>query len=100
MRRRVQLTASATGQLDALISTHRLPSDARARVARLLRPLERFPEMGALLGPAAPVPNLRFLLGPWRWMLLVYTILEDRVVVVAIEDARSSNAVTAGRQRR
>lgn len=99
MRRRIQLTASASGQLDALISTHRLPPDTRVRVARLLRPLERFPEMGASLERGAPAPGLRFVLGPWRWMLLIYTILEDRVVVVAIEDGRNSNAVTAVRPR-
>lgn len=99
MRRRVQLTANAASQLDALIDTHHLPADTRARVARLLRPLARFPEMGAALEPGAPSPGLRFLLGPWRWMLIVYVILGDRVVVVAIEDGRSSNTVTAGRQR-
>ena len=32
--------------------------------------------------------GLRFLLGPWRWMILVYVYLEDevRVVVVTIND--------------
>ena len=68
-------------------------------MARVLRPLARFPEMGAALGPGAPSPGLRFLLGPWRWMLIVYSVLEDRVVVVAIEDARNSNAMTAVGQR-
>ena len=40
------------------------------------------------------------MLGPWRWMLLVYVILEpgDRVVVVTIQDARSSAAVTSSRR--
>ena len=95
MRVRVQLSANAAEQLDALIGTHHLPPDTTARVARVLRPLARFPEMGAPLDPGAPVPGLRFLLGPWRWMLIVYVVLEDRVVVVAIEDARSSNAVTS-----
>jgi hypothetical protein len=39
------------------------------------------------------------MLGPWRWMLLVYVALEaeDRVVVVTIQDARSSTAVTGSR---
>lgn len=100
MRRRVQLTLGATGQLDDLIRTHRLPPDTRARLVRILRPLARFPEMGAALEPGAMSRGLRFLLGPWRWMLIVYTVLGDRVVVVAIEDARSSNAVTADRRRR
>ncbi|MBV8528976.1 MAG: hypothetical protein JOZ75_11725 [Candidatus Dormibacteraeota bacterium] len=99
MRRRVQLTANAASQLDSLIGTHHLPADSRVRVARLLRPLVLFPEMGAALEPGARSPGLRFLLGPWRWMLIVYIIVGDRVVVVAIEDGRNSNAVTAGRQR-
>jgi hypothetical protein len=40
--------------------------------------------------------GFRFLLGPWRWLLLVYTYLdaEDRVVVVTIQDARSSVSPT------
>jgi len=35
-------------------------------------------------------------LGPWRWMLIVYAYLEveDRVVVVTIQDARSSASAT------
>jgi hypothetical protein len=41
--------------------------------------------------------GFRFLLGPWRWMLLIYVFVEpeDRVVVVTIQDARSSSAATA-----
>jgi hypothetical protein len=36
-------------------------------------------------------------LGPWRWMLLVYEHIEseDRVVVLTIQDARSSSAATS-----
>ena len=100
MRRRVQLTEGATTQLTDLISTHRLPTDSRRRIARVLQPLARFPEMGAALEPGARTPGLRFVLGPWRWMLIVYTVLGDRVVVVAIEDARNSNAVTTRRPPR
>lgn len=42
------------------------------------------------------VKLLRFIVGPGRWMLLVYEYYEaeDRVVVLTIQDARSSNAVT------
>jgi len=45
--------------------------------------------------------GFRFLLGPWRWLLLVYVFIEaeDRAVVVTIQDARSSTAATAGRRR-
>jgi len=43
--------------------------------------------------------GLRFLLGPWRWMLLVYVFIEgeDRVVVVTPQDGRSSDAATVHR---
>jgi hypothetical protein len=40
---------------------------------------------------------MRFILGPWRWMLIVYIYQEadDVVFVVTIQDARSSTAATA-----
>jgi hypothetical protein len=39
----------------------------------------------------------RFVLGPWRWLLIVYAYDEDEdlVVVVTIQDARSSSAATS-----
>jgi hypothetical protein len=93
----VELAATAVEDLDALILTHSLPTDTRSRVARSLRPLERFPLMGPPL--TGRWEGLRFLLGPWRWLLLVYVFIEpeDRVVVVTIQDARSSSAATAER---
>jgi hypothetical protein len=95
---RVELTASAVEDLRALIRTHSLPDDATARVVQSLRPLERFPLLGPRL--TGRWDGFRFLLGPWRWMLLVYVVLEpeDRVVVVTIQDARSSTATTASRR--
>jgi hypothetical protein len=41
---------------------------------------------------------MRFLLGPWRWMLLVYEYRpdDDRVIVVTNQDARSSSAASGG----
>lgn len=94
----VELARTAVEDLDALIRTHSLPADTRARVARSLRSLEPF----ALLGPAlgGRWEGLRFLLGPWRWLLLVYVYLEDgdRVVVVTIQDARSSTSASATRR--
>ena len=94
---RVELAASAAEDLRTLIQTHSLPADTTARVARSLRPLERFPLLGPELG--GRWKGFRFMLGPWRWMVLVYVALEseDRVVVVTIQDARSSTAVTASR---
>jgi plasmid stabilization system protein ParE len=86
----VELALAAVEDLDALVRTHSLPADTRARVARSLRSLERFP----LLGPelTGRLSGHRFLLGPWRWMVMVYLHLadEDRVVVVSIQDARAS----------
>jgi hypothetical protein len=94
----VELATAAVEDLDALIRTHTLPADTRPRVARSLRALERFPLMGPEL--SGPWQGLRFVLGPWRWMVLVYVFIEseDRVVVVTIQDGRSSTpARTAGR---
>jgi hypothetical protein len=95
---RVELAAGAVEDLDGLVRTHSLPADTRARVARSLRSLERFPLMGPRL--TGRWDGFRFLLGPWRWMLLVYVVLEseDRAVVVTIQDARSSTAATRGRR--
>jgi hypothetical protein len=90
----VELARAAIEDLDALIRTHSLPQDTRLRVARSLRPLERFPLMGP--GLRGRWEGFRFLLGPWRWLLLVYVYLEaeDRVVVVTIQDARSATSTT------
>ncbi len=93
----VELAAAAIEDLDGLIRTHSLPADTRARVASSLRVLEHFPLMGPEL--EGRWAGFRFLLGLWRWLLLVYVYIEseDRVVVVTIQDARSSTAVTAAR---
>jgi hypothetical protein len=94
----VELAAAAVEDLATLIRTHSLPEHTRTRVARSLRALQRFPMMGPEL--AGRWEGFRFLLGPWRWMVLVYVFIgdEDRVVVVTIQDARSSTAATAARR--
>ncbi|HEX3268383.1 MAG TPA: type II toxin-antitoxin system RelE/ParE family toxin [Gaiellaceae bacterium] len=94
---RVELAAAAVEDLERLILTHSLPANTKARVQRTLRPLERFPLLGAELGRRWE--GLRFVLGPWRWMVVVYAYLEDenRVVVVTIQDGRSSTAPTGSR---
>lgn len=91
----VELSVSAVEDLDALITSHSLPDGTRARVARSLRPLARFPLLGPELG--GRWSGFRFVLGPWRWMLVVYVYLadEDRVVVVTVQDGRSSRTVRA-----
>jgi hypothetical protein len=93
----VELARAAIEDLDDLIRTRSLPPDTRARVARSLRSLERFPLMGPEL--SGRWEGLRVLLGPWRWLLLIYVVIEseDRVVVVTIQDARSSASVTSQR---
>jgi len=94
----VELAVAAVEDLEGLIRTHSLPADTRARLARSLRALERFPLMGPAL--SGRWEGFRFLLGPWRWLLLVYVFIEseDRVIVVTIQDARSSAAATAIRR--
>jgi ParE toxin of type II toxin-antitoxin system, parDE len=94
----VELAATAVEDLDALISTHSLPADTRSRVARSLRSLEQFPLIGAPLDDRWE--RFRFVLGPWRWLLLVYVVIEpeDRVVVVTVQDGRLSAAAIAGRR--
>lgn len=90
----VERARVAVLDLEALILTHSLPADTRTRAARSLHSLERFPRIGPEL--TGRWRSFRFLLGPWRWMVLVYTCLEDedRVVVVTVQDARSSRAAT------
>ena len=91
----VELAAAAVEDLDELIRAHNHPRDTRARVARSLRALMTFPLMGPAL--AGRWDGFRFVLGPWRWLLLIYVYIEvdDRVVVVTIQDARSATAATA-----
>lgn len=87
----VELAASAVEDIDRLIRSHSLPPDTRERLKRSIDPLEQFPRLGTALG--GRWTGFRFLLGPWRWMILVYVVLEDddRVVVVTIQDGRSSS---------
>ena len=93
---RVELTAAAVADLERLITTHTLPKDTTRRVKHTLVPLRLFPRLGPELG--GRWRGFRFVLGPWRWMLIVYAFLEDddRVVIVTIQDGRSSRAATAG----
>lgn len=92
---RVELSSAAVADLARLIRTHSLPMDTKRRLKRSLVPLRRFPRLGPQL--TGRWKDFRFVLGPWRWMLIVYVFIEndDRVVVVTIQDARSSSAATA-----
>jgi plasmid stabilization system protein ParE len=95
---RVEVSAAAAEDLARLRVTHRLPPDTSDRVKRSLRGLGRFPRLGTLLHGGG-WDGFRFVLGPWRWMVIVYEHREadDVVVVVTIQDGRSSAAATAAR---
>jgi plasmid stabilization system protein ParE len=92
---RVVVTPSAQADLAALILTHSLPPSNRDRVRIALRPLASFPLLGP--GLAGRWQGLRFILGPWPWMLLVYVYDSelDQVAVVTIQDSRSARAATS-----
>jgi plasmid stabilization system protein ParE len=94
---RVLVAPAAAADLERLIVTHSLPADTLARVRRSIEPLANFPLLGASL--EGRWCNYRFVLGPWRWMLIVYAhdSNTDVVAVVTIQDARSSTAPTADR---
>lgn len=93
----VVVTPTAAEDLRRLVRTLSLPSDTVERFKRSVEPLARFPLIGsALYGRWA---DYRFLLGPWRWMLIVYVYDHgtDRVSIVTIQDARSSQSATSTR---
>jgi len=90
----VEFARVAIEDLRRLTAALNLPSDTPSRVRASIAALARLPR----LGPQLPGrwSGFRFVVGPWRWMLLVYVHLEeeDRVVIVTVQDARSSTAVT------
>ncbi len=88
---RVELAPAAVDDLQRLIRSHSLPADTKRRVRRSLGALERFPHLGPELGDRWA--GFRFVVGPWRWMVMVYVTLDDddRVVIVTIQDGRSSS---------
>ena len=93
---RVELAHAAVEDLDHLIAALTLPADTRQRVRGCLAALEEFARLGPEL--TGRWEGTRFLLGPWRWMVLVYHYDEedDRVVVLTVQDARASMAATSG----
>lgn len=86
----VIVSPRARRDVNEAISRLSLPADTWSRVVRSLRVLETFPLSGPELGGKwAPV---RFILGPWSWMLLLYSYDEasNQVFIVAMLDARSA----------
>lgn len=94
MTTQVELARAAVEDLERLTAVLTLPSDTTARVRAALEPLREFPRLGPEL--SGRWVGTRFVLGPWRWMLIVYEYDEDadRVVVLTIQDSRSSSAAT------
>lgn len=95
---RVVVTRAAAQSLERLIVTHSLPLDTPGRVHRSVEPLAEFPRLGRALD-AEGYEGLRFVLGPWRWLVVLYEHdpEADIVSILAIEDARSTHAATARR---
>lgn len=91
----VLVSPRARRNLELLILTSSLPASTVGRFAASIEPLAAFPSIGAPLG--GRWSGYRFILGPWRWMLVVYEYHEDHDVVgiVTVQDARSSGAATS-----
>jgi len=92
---RVIVTPEAVATLDRLIVSHSLPTDTKERFRRSIKSLETFPRLGREL-EGGGYDGLRFVLGPWRWMVVVYEHDEtrDAIGVLTVQDARSSTAAT------
>lgn len=88
----VVVTPTARRNLEDLIETLSLPPSTRDRLKVSLEPLRRFPRLGANL--EGRWAGYRFVLGPWRWMIVVYHYDEtlDQVAIVTIRDARSARS--------
>jgi plasmid stabilization system protein ParE len=94
---RVLITPRALDDLHELIEALGLSDSTLRRVQRSLRILESFPLAGrALTGRWAGV---RFLIGPWPWLILLYLhdVDDDAVYVVAAHDGRNSTSATQDR---
>jgi hypothetical protein len=91
----IDVTRLARDDLRGLIETRQLPADTRERVSRTLLTLEEFPRAGKQL--SGLWKECRALVGPWGWLIVVYMYIEaqDRVVVIAFHDARTSDAAIA-----
>ena len=91
----VLVSPRARRNLERLIQTHSLPALTIERFVASIAPLAAFPSIGASLG--GRWSGYRFILGPWRWMLIVYEYHQDQnlVGIVTVQDARSSGAATS-----
>jgi plasmid stabilization system protein ParE len=92
---RVIVAERARKDLAELIGTRSLPADTGSRVSASIEPLASFPQIGKLL--AGRWRGFRMILGPWRWMLVVYLYDEptNTVAILAIHDAREASSATS-----
>jgi len=95
----VLVTETAEQDLARLIAEHSLPQDTKKRVRERLRPLARFPAMGSPL--EGRWSGSRFLLGPWRWMVIIYEYVDERdtVFVTTIQDSRRADSAPSSQSR-
>jgi plasmid stabilization system protein ParE len=54
--------------------------------------LADFPELGPAIGGG--FGSRRFLVGPWRWLIVIYEVdaTADTVVILRVVDGRTSNS--------
>ena len=97
---RIDWAESAVAALDHLILSHSLPANTRERIKGSLRPLERFPTIGPEIAQLSGGSELRFVIGPWPWLVIVYLhdAGADRLVVVSAEDGRSATSTISRRR--
>jgi hypothetical protein len=93
----VEIVRIAERDLSELISSRHLPAGTRERVGRSLLTLEQFPKAGKAL--TGTWRGYRALVGPWGWLIAVYTYEDarDLVTVLAFHDARAAGAATEER---
>ncbi|MDP8904459.1 MAG: type II toxin-antitoxin system RelE/ParE family toxin [Chloroflexota bacterium] len=94
---RLLVSPRARRNLRRLIETHSLPTTTTDRFRASIQPLASIPLLGQAL--SGRWSGYRYLLGPWRWMIIVYEYHEDQelVAIVTVQDARSEQAPTASR---
>jgi plasmid stabilization system protein ParE len=95
---RLEWSERARTQVEQLVLSHSLLSDTGARIEASAQPLARFPRFGPEIKGVAEGGELRFLIGPWPWLVIVYLYLasEERVVIVSVEDGRGASATISG----
>jgi hypothetical protein len=90
---KVIVAPTAAEDLRLLVERLQLPSDTRSRIRSRLNQLAQFPESDEELTDRWQ--GFRYILGPWRWMLVVFAYDQraDQVNVVTIQDSRTAKSV-------